>query len=225
MHALGLSESEVFDGASWPEPMPEEYGLRVTRSTGSSSAFSVSRYAANFDRLKTELRTRLVGRKNVFTHNPWGEYGHEEHVQVFRAVEALQGEFGFRLWCSNYYSNKSYGLMVGSMAQVEGVHRSFRTRVDLAASLKELYTRTGCWTWYPDYRWPDHEAFIAWSGEARAQPKEGGVVPMNAVRVRFRKRRKISSRWSPGQVWRRARTRLTGSWSRTPSIETPGRVA
>ena len=41
---------------------------------------------------------RSPGVRTVITHSPWGEYGHEDHVQLFRAVDALRPELGFAVW-------------------------------------------------------------------------------------------------------------------------------
>ena len=47
----------------------------------------LKKYINNFDILVKKLTFELKDFKNVFTHNPWGEYGHEEHIQVFKAIE------------------------------------------------------------------------------------------------------------------------------------------
>ncbi len=54
----------------------------------------------NFHRLRDMLRPELEGLDAVVTHNPWGEYGHEEHIQVFRVISAQAEEMGFRVWVS-----------------------------------------------------------------------------------------------------------------------------
>jgi len=153
--SLGLVESEVFSGATWPDPLPAEYGLIVKHSPGSMPGFSAGRYKRNFEQLRRRLRSELTGYRDVFTHNPWGEYGHEEHVQVFRAVDSIREELGFRLWFSNYFSNKSHGLMLRYIAVIDSGHFSLKTRSALGKRLQLLYSRNGCWTWYSDYEWPE----------------------------------------------------------------------
>ena len=37
----------------------------------------------------------------IFTHNPWGEYGHLHHRQVSEAVRNLGVEYGKKVWCPN----------------------------------------------------------------------------------------------------------------------------
>lgn len=209
MTSLALTESEVFAGARWPNPEIADYGLQVSRAPGTLPGYSGERYMQNFERLKRELRRLLFGCRDVFTHNPWGEYGHEEHVQVFRAVDALREELGFRLWVSNYFSNKSHGLMLRYMAAMDGHHFSLPTRPALGKRLQALYSRNGCWTWFDDYRWPESEVFIEWKGESKVAGRAGAVIPMNIVRVDF-SGDAPAPRWRrlPGRAWRRAKAIL-----------------
>ncbi|MDH3379919.1 MAG: hypothetical protein OEQ39_23600, partial [Gammaproteobacteria bacterium] len=145
--------------------------------------------------------------RDVFTHNPWGEYGHEEHVQVFRAVDSIREKLGFRLWFSNYFSNKSYGLMLRYIAAIDSGHISLKTRPALGMRLQAHYTRNGCWTWYPDYEWPETETFIPWHGNLDAPPRAGRIIPMNAVRVEFGADAGTEQSWRslPRRMLRKAR--------------------
>jgi LmbE family N-acetylglucosaminyl deacetylase len=165
---LGLQESEVFDGALWPDPVETKYGLAVRRRRGAMPAFSDKCYRENYTRLVRELRTVLTGYSSVITHNPWGEYGHEEHVQVFRAVAELQNELGFALWVSGYVSDKSYALMLRNWPMLDPSFQVFPTDPDLGARLKALYAQHDCWTWFRDYVWPAHEYFYRWIGSAES---------------------------------------------------------
>ncbi len=67
-------------------------------------------YRENYETLYRTLQPRLKPDMNVFTHNPWGEYGHEDHVQVFRVLDRLRDEIGFKLWMSNYCTERSMPL-------------------------------------------------------------------------------------------------------------------
>ena len=206
--SLGLTESEVFAGAAWPDPRPNEYGLVVESSRGCMPGFSEKRYKQNFEKLRQRLRSELKGCRDVFTHNPWGEYGHEEHVQVFRAVDSIRAELGFRMWCSNYFSNKSHGLMLRYMTAIDNGYLSLKTRPALGKRLQSLYSRNGCWTWYADYEWPEMEAFIPWGRADDAPIRVGTVLPMNAVRVDFEPDGRAEWSWRslPRRAWRRAKS-------------------
>ena len=208
--SLGLTESEVFNGAAWPDPVPSEFGLYVSHKPGSLQGYSFETYKSNFERLKTELRHKLSGIRNVITHNPWGEYGHEEHVQVFRAIDALRAELGFRIWFSNYFSNKSYGLMLRYVTGFDDGYRALKTKSKLGKRLQALYTRNGCWTWFSDYQWPESEVFMLWEGNGPKTLRAGAVFPMNAVRIEYSPTRNSAQSWraSVGRIWKRLGSRM-----------------
>src|SRR5690606_34980381 len=68
----------------------------------SRPSFSVAAdYRRNYAMIRSRLADQLLAGMNVFTHAPWGEYGHEDHVQVYRVLESLRDEIGFTLWVSN----------------------------------------------------------------------------------------------------------------------------
>jgi LmbE family N-acetylglucosaminyl deacetylase len=108
---LQMTESGVFDSASWPEPRETEYGLFPHPALRLLHSFDADRYRAQFGKMRDALRPRLAGIRNVIAHGPWGEYGHEDHVQVFRVVANLAGELGFQLWVPAYVAPKSEALM------------------------------------------------------------------------------------------------------------------
>lgn len=201
LQSLDLVEAEVFNSADWPDPDPVGYGVRVRYRENSSADFSARRYAQNFDELREQLRKKLAGRRLVFTHNPWGEYGHEEHVQVFRAVESLKNELGFRLLVSGYASPRSSGLFGRYAAQLRGGFITRQTRPDSADVFKKIYQAHGCWTWYDDYAWPEQESFLEWGG-ADVHLHPGAHAPLNLIVV------SDALRVRPAMSWVR---RMTGS--------------
>jgi len=104
---LEIAESMVFDDINFRNPLITKYGIEI-----SNDNIAKKRYINNYYNLRKMLRNKLKDYQNVFTHNPWGEYGHEEHIQVYRVVKELQKEMKFNLWFSNYCSNKSIDLML-----------------------------------------------------------------------------------------------------------------
>jgi LmbE family N-acetylglucosaminyl deacetylase len=162
--SLGFQESEVFNSAAWPEPVEADYGLAVRRNRGSMPGFSESRYRETHGQLVAALRPLLTRSPSVITHNPWGEYGHADHVQVFRAVADLQREIAFTLWVSSYVSNKSYPLMLRHLPRLDCGAAPYPTDPELGARLQAFYTRNGCWTWFEDHIWPARESFYRWLG-------------------------------------------------------------
>lgn len=172
--ALALPESGSFDRADWRDPRPDDQGLAL-EGPGETEA----RYRANFLSLCAALRPLLDGCPDVLTHNPWGEYGHEDHVQVHRAVALLRAELGFRQWTDLYCSDLSARL-AGRFASADV---PVRRAVDGAAATRiaEIYRRHGCWTWIAGWRWPAEESLlpnpVPAAGNADATPLPLQMVP------------------------------------------------
>jgi len=180
---LGVQESEVFNGADWLAPVLTPYGLEVRKNNYSSPGFSEKQYRNNYEELRQKLSIRLRNRRNVFTHNPWGDYGNEEHVQIYRAIQDLQREFGFNLWFSNYCTNKSCNLMLRYVSGFDSNYITIETDRELGKSLMKLYQRNNCWTWYEDFAWFTHECFMRSNGEVAGARRTGHIFPLNFIKV------------------------------------------
>jgi LmbE family N-acetylglucosaminyl deacetylase len=152
---LGLNESETFYGVDWDNPVITEYGIEIT-----DKKYPDRLYRENYSSLKNLLASELEGCMNVFTHNPWGEYGHNEHVQIYRVVKELQHKFRFDLWFSNYYSSKSAPLMLKILPALESEYRTLKTNKGLAKKIKNNYKNNECWSWYDKWEWSNKDSFI-----------------------------------------------------------------
>ncbi len=153
---LKLPESGGGLSVHWADPQLTDAGIAI------ADLAAGGRYAANFTTLVAALRPALAGCNEVYTHNPWGEYGHAEHIQVHRAVAALQAELGYTIWFSNYVGAASWPLAqdIG-----RGPCWTERRRVTpdaaLAHELRGVYRRAGAWTWTRWHRWPEEEILYA----------------------------------------------------------------
>lgn len=153
---LGIPESGARFSADWAHPELSAEGIAILdRAAG-------ERYQANYATLTASLRAALAGIRHVFTHNPWGEYGHVEHIQVHRAVAALQAELGYTLWFSNYVGKATWPLARRLAAEPRWSERRILSP-DLISvrGLKRIYRRYGVWTWTRVHRWPDLETLYA----------------------------------------------------------------
>jgi LmbE family N-acetylglucosaminyl deacetylase len=166
---LAMPETGVFDSASWPEVRETEYGLYPHPSLRVLDNFNADQYRAQFGKLREILRPRLEGFRNVIAHGPWGEYGHEEHVQVFRVVASLAAEMGFRLWVPAYVAPKSEALMLRNLKYCGKPTRPLPIDAALATEISDIYKRTQTWTWFDSYVWPKSEQFLPFV--------PGGVAP------------------------------------------------
>jgi glycosyltransferase involved in cell wall biosynthesis len=178
---LNMDESDVFfNGADWQNPVVTEYGLEIADKTVPER---IDKYKNNYDELKQRLEKQLDGYRNVYTHNPWGEYGHEEHVQVYRVIKGLQDKMRFNLWYSNYVSNKSFRLMLSHVDQFSFEYVVFETNKVLAREVKGIYTKNKCWTWFDDWEWFSEESFIKESVSQKEKQRQGRLFPTNLIRV------------------------------------------
>lgn len=136
-------------------------------------------YKNNYRILRSKLSSILARHRNVITHNPWGEYGHEEHVQVYRVVKDLQDEMGYDIWFSNYCSNATISLVPSTICMMDNIE--FSTDYSDATQFVNLYKEHECWTWFDDWRWLPKETFIKETDPVQAQKPPGAVMPLNVI--------------------------------------------
>ncbi|MGE0646111.1 MAG: hypothetical protein AB7P24_20855 [Nitrospira sp.] len=180
LSVLDIDQAEVFNGADWANPVTTEYGIEIINKKMSDQR---ERYRKNYQTLREQLKAHLMGCLNVFTHNPWGEYGHEEHVQVYRAVKSLQGQLNFNLWFPNYVSNKSFKLMLNHADSVHLEYVSVGTNKTLAQDIMRIYKTNKCWTWYDHWEWYAEESFIKERDFKQGEKKVGNLFPANLIKV------------------------------------------
>ena len=160
-----------------------EYGLYPHPSLRILDHFSADEYRATFDKLSKALRPRFAGIRNVIAHGPWGEYGHEEHVQVFRVVAHLAAEMGFRLWVPAYVAPKSEALMLRNLKYFGKPTPPMPIDAALAEEIAQIYKRTNTWTWFDRYVWPKSERFLPWVAEGL--PDGQRATPADVHRIEF----------------------------------------
>lgn len=153
---LALPESGAKMLVDWQAPQLIATGIKTT------DLEAQGRYDDNFLVLLEKLRPILAGASDVYTHNPWGEYGHTEHIQVYRAVKALQAELRFTVWFSNYVSSQTRAfarqLGQGPLWQDKS---SLPTDPKIARRLKKIYQTYQAWTWSDWHKWPEKETLYA----------------------------------------------------------------
>ena len=136
-------------------------------------------YKENFYKLRDKLAIKLAGYQNVITHNPWGEYGHIEHVQVYRVVKDLQESMDFDIWYSNYCSTRTIKLINPMLNASESV--KFSTNTEIAKAAMSVYKDSGCWTWFEDWDWAKEEIFFKESKSDRGIISVGTMFSLNFV--------------------------------------------
>jgi LmbE family N-acetylglucosaminyl deacetylase len=178
IRCLGVDESDAFDSADWLSPTITPYGIDPALTPLAKAS-----YEEAFSKIKSELTEALDGYTNVITHNPWGEYGHEEHILVHRVIETLQPDFGYRIWFDNYFSNRSIYLMQQLFIHLSSTYSVFDTNAALGIQAKELLMRNHCWTWYDDWQWYPKEAMISNQTEKNTKPRWSPYPPLNPLYI------------------------------------------
>lgn len=179
MSSLAVDESEAFFGTDFNNPVITRYGIEISRKGKSDK-----KYIENYHNVKEDLGKRLVGYQNVFTHNPWGEYGNEEHIQIYRIIKELQEKMEFDLWFSNYCSNISFPLIIKYISEFDSEYVTLKTNKKLSNDITDLYKKNGCWTWYDDWKEFDEESFIKDETCQESIEKYGHVFPLNLIKVK-----------------------------------------
>lgn len=213
---LGIDEAGAYGCADWTDPVTTDYGMalgveanrraltRLARKSlsmisaanaASIAAENVARiYEGNFKLICDELEPMLGPDMNVFTHNPWGEYGHEEHIQVFRALQVLRHKIGFRLWMSNYCTDRAMPLAMRYFQAAPGGYIRLPTNKAFATEIADVYKKHDCWTWADDWAWFDEECFMEAPacGDSLAAPHRH-LFPLNFFTIDPERSRK----WVP----------------------------
>ncbi|MEX2493363.1 MAG: PIG-L family deacetylase [Nitrospirales bacterium] len=178
MSCLALTALGVSRPKNFVSPKFSPFGIELVADSKLPEN-AQEHYEKNYLVLKDKLADILGKYHNVVTHNPWGEYGHEEHVQVYRAVKDLQASLGFNLWTSNYGSTRTIGLMA-SIAKASQVV-TLPTNPQLAQKIMAIYQETQCWTWYDDWQWPAEETFFKETTQEMPGIPYGRVLPINLI--------------------------------------------
>jgi LmbE family N-acetylglucosaminyl deacetylase len=180
---LDLEESEVFNGADWANPVITRFGIKITKKGA-----PIKKYEENYYKIKEKLKNKLINYHNVFTHNPWGEYGNEEHIQIYRIVKEFQKKMKFNLWFSNYCSNKSYTLMLRYISGFDSDYVTLKSNKTLSSHIKNLYIKNGCWTWYEDWVWFNEESFMKDKDLEKNTKVYGHIFPLNMIKEELPRR-------------------------------------
>jgi LmbE family N-acetylglucosaminyl deacetylase len=190
---LEIPESGVDWKSYQIKPELTPFGIKIAESP------QRERYESNYAKLYDGLRASLSGSANVYTHNPWGEYGHPEHIQVYRAVCALQEELGYTVWFSNYVSARNWTFVKGLAGHLSWAQRIVvKPDMTAAHALMSVYRQHGAWTYSSAHRWPEHEVMYAQPPRSSA-PRHGfgGEWLLDVGRLRW---------WSP--PWRDPKRQL-----------------
>ena len=199
VESLRLAEAATYGCADWRRPVLTDFGLwlgreaikrdlkqRALRLVGKSRAPRQgieAHYRENFEAVRAALKPSLHAGSNVFTHNPWGEYGHEDHVRVFRALDSLRREIGFSLWMSNYATERSLPLALRYLSDEAVQPITLPVDKVFADQVAQVYRDAGCWTWADTWHWFDTEQFLPAPERPRDLATQGHLFPLNLFNI------------------------------------------
>lgn len=197
---MEMTEAGACGCADWSSPSISDSGLELTSIatlrdikarvvkalpvSAPAAPVSISQaYKANFRECVERLRPLLRADMNVFSHNPWGEYGHEDHVQCFRALDVLRKEIGFRFMVSNYCSDRSLALAQRYFQPQPASYVRLPTDIAYARQIARTYKDADCWTWDDDWNWFEDECFIEAPFGPSTGVRQSHLFPLNYFTV------------------------------------------
>lgn len=203
IHTLAIPEAGTYGCANWNEPVLSEVGIafgleanirevkrRIKRALpiggfrANAPKQSVTQiYQKNYMDICEMLRSELRSDMNVFTHNPWGEYGHEDHIQVFRAVDELRGEIGFTQWMSNYCTNRSLPLALTYFDHQPKPYYRHPVDKKYAEEVADVYRKYDCWTWSDEWQWFNEECFMQAPSQQSNATAQSHLMPLNLFSI------------------------------------------
>ena len=92
-----------------------------------------------FNIIVDKLAEFIEGVDEVWTHNPWGEYGHADHILVSKAVMRMFNCPIFAAAFGKHGQNKGYTI-----------HKK-KFDFGFYYKVKNVYQEAGCWTGYAKY--------------------------------------------------------------------------
>ena len=139
---LGIKEfnrdSRYQEFFEWNNPKESEYGLLLKNQKINHE------YIKNYYFLIKVLEPYVVNVDFILTHNPWGEYGHPEHVQLHRVVHHLAKKLNKDILVPGIFSEKSKNLMLKTSYRLNNKPFLMKTNKLLWEKLKTLYIKNNC---------------------------------------------------------------------------------
>ncbi len=154
---LELPELGTLAYTGWEHAALGERGLDLGPGVPRSMAQA---YERNHDLLLERLEPLLHGVATVFTHNPWGEYGHPDHAQLFHVAAALKREQHFALQVSPYVSRTTQSLAARYHVLRAEARESKKIDRRYVEEIADIYRSNDCWTWAHGWRWPENERLL-----------------------------------------------------------------
>lgn len=116
-------------------------GIEVVCFDADSEFYRIPTRGGELKRFAEQLMEELSG--TVYTHNPWGEYGHIDHILCHQIAQSASDKpilFSDMAQEVNWLPIKRWGSGWKFVSDCEIDH-------DLYGRVKAIYDARGCWTW------------------------------------------------------------------------------
>jgi len=152
---LQLRSPRAYLRSDWLRRRPVEEGVALLANCPEEIARA---YRESYGLLVDALEPYIRGHQVIYSHNLWGEYGHEEHIQVAHAVVSLASRLGKSVWAWDGLPSERlladgmrlrhdfYGNRIGHLPRTH-----MQIDIALYRDISKLYRSYGAWTW--DDRW------------------------------------------------------------------------
>lgn len=191
---LDIAESNVYGAANWKTPSQTASGLKLKRNN--------EIYEKKYAELMLRLADEISEGDTIFTHNPWGEYGHEHHVQVFNVIASLKSVKNLNLFVNGYVSDKSYNLMLMRKHLLSKKVFVGYPDISMGQEFVSIYKKNHCWTWVDPYNWPQAEIFIEIGGPQEQTVNRfipSALPPLNFLYLKSKSENKAPA----SKLWRK----------------------
>ena len=102
-------------------------------------------YKKNYEELVRHLKWIIDKDTEFWTHNFWGEYGHDDHILVYQAVMEIADRFDLPVYC--YNGIEKIEVKEKDIIKVKTDYNFFR-------ETKKLYADNKIWTYDDSYEPP-----------------------------------------------------------------------
>lgn len=131
------------------------------RELSTYSYINSSSYIKSYQKLKSSLSKIIEVGDTIYTHNPWGEYGHEDHILVFNVINNLSKKLKLKIYVNGYVADNSYNLMSKKQYLLSNNFTFKKIDHKFNSIIKKKYILNSCWTFDKNYKWPDTDIFFS----------------------------------------------------------------
>ncbi len=123
--------------------------LKLTESNYYKNKFNYDKHLDNYKILKDSLKEDIEKATIIYTHNPWGEYNHADHIlvnQVVTELTRIHSHIKVFAWDGIMF-NPEFGFVpiIGRETYPEKID------LDFFRKIKALYIHEGIWNWVINY--------------------------------------------------------------------------